>query len=64
MTRKASLTIALFLFWLLLSGFFTPFLLAAGAGSAIAATFLAHRMDAACGGVPPFRVNGSAILLY
>ena len=37
----------LFVFWLLLSGFFTPFLLAAGVGSAIAVVLLARRMGVA-----------------
>jgi multicomponent Na+:H+ antiporter subunit E len=31
-------------FWVLLSGYFTAFLLVAGAGSAVAALLLAHRM--------------------
>ncbi|MDH4180534.1 MAG: Na+/H+ antiporter subunit E [Betaproteobacteria bacterium] len=34
-----------FVFWLLLSGVFTPFLVAAGAGSAIAVVWFARRMD-------------------
>ena len=36
--------LALFAFWLLLSGFFTPFLIAAGAGCALAVVWLGHRM--------------------
>ena len=47
MLRLAGLLLALFAFWILMSGFFTPFLLAAGAGSALAAAWLAHRMDIA-----------------
>lgn len=35
----------LFAFWLLLSGVFTPFLIGAGAGSAIAVVWFARRMD-------------------
>ena len=35
----------LFAFWLLLSGFFTPFLIAAGVGSSIAVVWFARRMD-------------------
>jgi multicomponent Na+:H+ antiporter subunit E len=42
--RSFSLFFALCLFWLLLSGFFTAFLLAAGIGSALAVLVLAHRM--------------------
>jgi len=45
MARSSSALITLLLFWLLLSGMFTPFLLAAGAGSALAVTLLARRMD-------------------
>lgn len=42
-----SLALALFAFWLLLSGMFTPFLLAAGAGSAIAIALFSRRMEIA-----------------
>jgi multicomponent Na+:H+ antiporter subunit E len=45
MIRYVSLVATLFAFWLLLSGIFTPFLLAAGLGCAIAVTFVARRMD-------------------
>lgn len=40
-----SLALVLYAFWLLLSGYFTAFLMMAGAGSAIAVVVLAHRMD-------------------
>lgn len=40
-----SLSIALFLFWIVLSGFFTPFLLGAGVLSALAVAWFANRMD-------------------
>lgn len=43
--RALSLFLALFGFWLLLSGYFVPFLIAAGAGSAGAVVLLAHRMQ-------------------
>lgn len=43
--RALSLVIVLFAFWLLLSGFFTPFLLAMGIASAIAVSMLGRRMD-------------------
>ena len=36
--------VVLFGFWMLLSGYFTPFLLMAGAGSALASLLLARRM--------------------
>jgi multicomponent Na+:H+ antiporter subunit E len=44
MIRALTLLIALFVFWLLLSGIFTPFLLAAGVGSSIAVLLFARRM--------------------
>ena len=45
MFHSVSLFVALYLFWLLLSGFFTAFLLSAGAGSAVAVVWFARRMD-------------------
>ena len=44
MLHRASLGIVLFAFWLLLSGYLTPFLLAAGAGSALGVALFARRM--------------------
>lgn len=41
------LALPLFLFWIVLSGMFTPFLLAAGAGAALAVAWLARRMEVA-----------------
>jgi len=43
--RLAGVWMTLFAFWLLLSGFFTPFLVAAGAGCALAALALGQRME-------------------
>lgn len=45
MFHAASLLAFLYLFWLLLSGYFTPFLLSAGIGSALAVVWFARRMD-------------------
>lgn len=45
MFHSVSLFFALYLFWLLLSGFFTPFLMSAGVGSALAVVWFARRMD-------------------
>jgi multicomponent Na+:H+ antiporter subunit E len=42
--RALSLVVILFAFWLLLSGFFTPFLMAVGAAVAVGVTLLARRM--------------------
>lgn len=45
MFHSVSLFLFLYLFWLLLSGIFTPFLLAAGAGCAAFVVWFALRMD-------------------
>jgi len=42
--QLTSLGIVLYAFWLLLSGYFTPFLLAAGAGSALGVVLFSRRM--------------------
>lgn len=63
MTRLISLFAVLFLFWIVLSGFFTPFLLAAGAVSALAVAWLANRMDVADHEGHPIHL-GPAALTY
>jgi multicomponent Na+:H+ antiporter subunit E len=45
--RLAALVATLFAFWLLLSGIYTPFLVLAGLGAALAVAALAWRMGAA-----------------
>jgi multicomponent Na+:H+ antiporter subunit E len=45
--RVAALVLVLFAFWLVLSGLYTPFLIAAGLGCSIAVAALAWRMGAA-----------------
>ena len=45
MLRSVSALIVLLVFWLLLSGHFTRFLIAAGMGSAIAVVIFARRME-------------------
>lgn len=45
MLRLASLLASLYIFWILMSGYFTPFLLAAGFGSALAVALFAYRME-------------------
>ncbi len=45
MLRLVSAFLALYLFWLVLSGYFTPFLMSAGAACAIAVVWFARRMD-------------------
>lgn len=44
LARNCSICVALFLFWVAMSGYFTAFLLLAGLGSALAVTALAQRM--------------------
>jgi multicomponent Na+:H+ antiporter subunit E len=43
--RLFSALAALYAFWLLLSGYFTAFLMSAGFGCALAVVWFAHRMD-------------------
>lgn len=43
--RALSLVVFLFAFWLLLSGYFVPFLLVMGLATAIAVALLGYRMD-------------------
>jgi multicomponent Na+:H+ antiporter subunit E len=43
--RLVSAFLALYVFWLVLSGYFTPFLMSAGAACAIAVVWFARRMD-------------------
>jgi multicomponent Na+:H+ antiporter subunit E len=45
MSLSLSAFVLLLAFWLLLSGYFTPFLVAAGVGSAIAVVLFARRME-------------------
>jgi multicomponent Na+:H+ antiporter subunit E len=55
---------ALFAFWLLLSGIYTPFLLAAGLGAAIAVAALAWRMDVADEEGLPVHLTPRAVLYW
>lgn len=43
--RSLSFVLTLYVFWLVLSGYFTPFLLTIGIGSAVAILIFAQRMD-------------------
>jgi multicomponent Na+:H+ antiporter subunit E len=47
MSRSAVLFVVLYAFWILMSGYLTPFLLAAGAGSSLAVAWIAYRMQVA-----------------
>jgi len=61
--RPVSLVVSLYLFWLLLSGFFTPFLMAAGLGSAVAVVWVARRMNVVDPEGHPIHL-GPKVLLY
>ncbi|MEP7303060.1 MAG: Na+/H+ antiporter subunit E, partial [Caldimonas sp.] len=63
MIRSAGLFLVLYIFWLLLSGFFTPFLLTAGAGCALAVVCFCRRMDGIDAAGQPKRL-GVRILGY
>ena len=56
--------VALYLFWLLLSGYFVAFLLAAGAGCAAAVVLVARRMDVVDHEGHPLHLGLRALLSY
>ena len=56
--------VALYLFWLLLSGYFVAFLLAAGAGCAAAVVLVARRMDVVDHEGHPIHLSLRALLSY
>jgi multicomponent Na+:H+ antiporter subunit E len=62
--RLASLSIVLFLLWLGLSGHYTPFLLGAGAGSAILIALVAKRMGVADGEGHPIQLLLRVVTYY
>lgn len=62
--RLLSLFIALMLFWLALSGHFTPFLLAAGVASALACVATAMKMDVVDGEAHPLHLFGRASTFF
>ncbi len=64
MLHLASLGIVLYAFWMLLSGYFTPFLLAAGAGSAICVVLLARRMKIVDREGHPIQMIASVVLYW
>jgi multicomponent Na+:H+ antiporter subunit E len=64
MARSLTTLIGLFLFWLLLSGMFVPFLLAAGLGSAIAVVLFTRRLDIIAGEAAPTYLNWFKFLAY
>jgi multicomponent Na+:H+ antiporter subunit E len=62
--RKISLAVVLFLFWIALSGHYTPFLLAAGVGSAILCALVAARLRIADAEGHPVRLVGGALTYF
>jgi len=62
MFRSISLLVCLAIFWVLLSGFFTPLLLAAGLGSALAVVWFARRMDVVDDEGHPIRLGARALV--
>lgn len=63
MLYSVSLFVFLYLFWLMLSGFFTLFLMSAGVGCALAVVWFARRMDVVDAEGLPIR-HGATILVY
>ncbi|MDO9225699.1 MAG: Na+/H+ antiporter subunit E [Pseudomonadota bacterium] len=64
MLQAMSLLIALYAFWLLLSGFYTPPFLAFGALCAVSVVFIAKRMDVIDREGQPFHLILRALLFY
>lgn len=59
--RKVSAAVSLFVFWVLLSGHFTPFLLAAGAVCAVAVVAFGRRLEVVDPEGHPVDFSGSAL---
>lgn len=64
MLRIASLLVALYVFWILMSGMFEPFELGLGAMSVIAVTWLARHMEVADREGHPAHLRLVAVLSY
>ncbi len=62
--RIASLAVVLYAFWLLLSGMFTPFLLAAGCVASVAVAALAWRMEVADPEGHPIHLAAGALFYW
>lgn len=62
--RLVSTFLILFAFWLLLSGFFTAFLMLAGIGSSLAVVLFARRMDVVDHEGHPIHLAPRALLVY
>lgn len=64
MVRAISLAASLLVFWLVLSGHYTPFILALGAGSIAATVLLARRMDVLDHEGHPIHLGAGALLYW
>lgn len=64
MLRTLSLVIILFAFWLLLSGYFVPFLLVMGVVTAVAVALLGRRMDLVDHEGHPIRLSWRLVLYW
>ena len=62
--RLVSTFFVLFAFWLLLSGFFTAFLMLAGVGASLAVVLFARRMDVVDHEGHPVHLAPHALLVY
>lgn len=62
--RLISLTVVLFLLWLALSGHYTPFLLTAGAGSAVLCALVAARLRIADAEGHPMHLAWNALTYF
>jgi multicomponent Na+:H+ antiporter subunit E len=62
--HSVSLFVSLYLFWLLLSGFFTAFLLSAGVGSALAVLWFARRLDVVDAEGHPIQLGPRALIYW
>jgi multicomponent Na+:H+ antiporter subunit E len=62
--ERLSIVASLFAFWLLLSGYFTVFLVLAGAGSALAVGWLAARMEIADREGHPVHFGGAVVTYW
>jgi multicomponent Na+:H+ antiporter subunit E len=64
MLHAASLFVLFYAFWLLMSGHYTPFLLAAGAAVSAAVVWFAHRMEVADREGHPVHLGPSAVTYW
>lgn len=64
MLHAASLFVLFYAFWLLMSGHYTPFLLAVGAAVSAAVVWFAHRMDVADREGHPIHLGPSALTYW